>query len=315
MNTASKTFPKGLLAFELSVLRRQKFSSVSIPLSPDTALPAYLKRCGVKVAANDRLRSSAAAGYARIVNNSHLLSDDEVGVVLDDAYVPGYKLENPSLLNWFREPDAWWFDNVRRNIDNLASPVSRAIAANLAIGAGRYALSFSEETRQFRRPLSVAFRRLWSIEPEPFDNGSTNIFRSDTAEDFLADTAVIENFNELLFLRLPEPHTHSIRESLAASAWEEEWMQGRDDLWNDLELRYQGTFGGATATKSHYLSMLGRLLEVASNIRTWAIAHMETGFISADDIVEAVGKHRRVDTLYTKDLTELTGTKAVIVTA
>ena len=46
-----------------------------------------------------------------------------------------------------------------------------------------------------------------------------------------------------------------------------------------------------------------------------AVAHVETGFISTQEIVDKISEVRRVDTIYTKDFSELTGTKAVIVTA
>ena len=44
-------------------------------------------------------------------------------------------------------------------------------------------------------------------------------------------------------------------------------------------------------------------------------SHVETGFIQATDITEVIARIRRVDTVYTKDFSELTGTKAVIITA
>ncbi len=50
-------------------------------------------------------------------------------------------------------------------------------------------------------------------------------------------------------------------------------------------------------------------------MRTWAIAHVENGFIQTQDIVTTIGRIRRVETIYTKDFTELTGTKAVIIVA
>ena len=51
------------------------------------------------------------------------------------------------------------------------------------------------------------------------------------------------------------------------------------------------------------------------SIPAWALAHVEDGSISTQDIVETVGNIRRVDAIYTKDFSELTGVKAVIVTA
>ena len=311
----AKNSPNGALAFELNVLGRLKFANVAMPLAQSPALGAYLKRSGVTVAANDTLRSSAARGTARIVNCDRRLSADDIAIVLDDAYVPGYKLENPSLTNWFSESDAWWFDNVRRNVDRLDSPVASAIAASLAIDAGRYVMSFTDETRQFRQPLSVVYRRLWSVEPEPYNNGGGNLFHNTSAENFLVDPQVIENFGDLMFLRMPDAHVKATRESLGTGAWAEEWLRGGNSFWDELESSQQGRFGSATPTKSQYLKMLENLLEQASNSKTWAIALMESGFVATQDIVDCIAKYRRVDCIYTKDFYELTGTKAVVITA
>ena len=68
-------------------------------------------------------------------------------------------------------------------------------------------------------------------------------------------------------------------------------------------------------TKSQYLQLLEDTLHTASHINHWAIAHVESGFVSTPDVVEMVGRIRRVETVYTKDFSELTGTKAVIITA
>ena len=57
------------------------------------------------------------------------------------------------------------------------------------------------------------------------------------------------------------------------------------------------------------------MLRTASNVPHWAISHVETGFVSTQDIVQVIGKIRRVEAIYTKDFSELSGTKAVIVTA
>ena len=73
--------------------------------------------------------------------------------------------------------------------------------------------------------------------------------------------------------------------------------------------------GAPTETKSQYLHLLEDTLRRASHIKGWAIAHVETGFIQTQDIVESIGRIRRVDTVFTKDFSELTGTKAVIITA
>lgn len=310
MHGQSKTAPKSWLAFDLNVLRRIKFNSVALPFSDKPALGAYLKRSNVRVLANDPMQSAWTRSFAEIANDGEKLSDDEINVVLDDAYVPGYRLQNPILASWFTETDSWWFDNVRRNIDRLQSQMSRAVASSIAIAVGDYALSFKEETRELRQPLSNVYRRLWSIQPENFNNGQNNTCQNKNADDFISETP-----SDMMFLRLPASHAQSVRGYLGRTAWREEWLRCGNDFWNDLESAASGKLGAATETKSQYLHLLEETLRKASHIKNWAIAHVESGFIQTQDIVDTVANIRRVDTVYTKDFSELTGAKAVIITA
>lgn len=310
MHAHSKTPPKSWLAFDLNILRRLKFDSVAIPFSERPALGAYLKRWNVRVMANDPMQSAWARGFARIVNTGERLSPDDVNIVLEDAYVPGYRLQNQALTTWFSETDSWWFDNVRRNIDRLQSQMARAIASSIAIGVGDYVLSFKEETRELRQPLSTVFRRLWSIQQDGFDNGQNNTFQNKNADDFIAETPA-----ELMFLRMPAAHPDNTRSYVGRSAWREEWLRGGSEFWANFESSMSGKLGAPTETKSQYLHLLEDTLRRGSHIKSWAIAHVETGFIQTQDIVDTVGGIRRVETVYTKDFSELTGIKAVIITA
>lgn len=302
--------PKSWLAFELNVLRRLKFESIALPFSGEPHLGAYLKRSNVRVMTNDFLPSLYAKSLAQIQNNGERLSETEVNQILEDVYVPHYRLQNAALRNWFNETDSWWFDNVRRNIERVSSPMQKAIALNIGMNVGDYALSFTEETLELRQPLSNVFKRLWSVQPEPVNNGQNNNCSNKTAIDFTA-----ENYPDLLFLRLPRAHNQSLRNALGWTAWREEWVRGGDYFWDDLETSQSGKLGTHIETKSQYLRLIEDLLKTASHIGKWAIAHVEDGFITTQDIAETIGKTRRVDTIFTKDFTELTGTKAVIITA
>jgi hypothetical protein len=304
--------PKGWLAFELNVLRRLKFSSVALPFAPDAGIGAYLKRWNVRVLANDITVAGWLKVVAAIENNGKTLSEQEVDAVLEDAYVPRFRLNNQALRNWFGETDAWWFDNVRNNIECLPSPVSRAIATTIALGVGDYALSFADDTLELRQPLSKVFRRLWSVAPAPVDNGQNNLCANKNGYEFVAD---VNNRADLMFLRLPRAHNQTQKNYLGRAAWREEFLRGGDDFWNDLELRQAGRLGTLIETKSQYLRLLEEMLRTAAHIGSWAIAHVEDGFISTNELVETVGRVRRVDTVFTKDFSELTGTKAVIITA
>ena len=158
--------PKSWLAFELNVLRRLKYESVGLPFAGEPNLGAYLKRSNVRVLANDFLPSLYAKSLAQIQNNGEKLTDEEVAEILEDVYVPRYKLQNASLRNWFSETDAWWFDNVRQNIEKISSPTRKSIALEIGMNVGDYALSFSEETLElapaavkcFQTPLERAAR-------------------------------------------------------------------------------------------------------------------------------------------------------------
>jgi hypothetical protein len=305
-----KTAPRSWLAFELNVLRRLEFKSAAIPLTHDGMLGSYLKRWDVRVAANDPMQSAWTVAISRILNNGEKLSAEDVNAVLEDAYVPGYRLHNAALRNWFNETDAWWFDNVRQKIETLQTPVLRAVAADIAMAVGDYVMSFSDDTLELRQPLSNVFRRLWTVEAEQINNGQNNVCQNKSAEEFIAET-----FVDLMFLRLPRAHPQNTKAFLGRAAWREEWIRGGGDFWLDYDSAQAGRIGSSTETKSQYLHVLEEALRISSHIKSWAIAHVEDGFISTQDIVDTIARIRRVDRIFTKDFSELTGAKAVIITA
>lgn len=294
------------LAFETNVLGRIEFDSVALPFSRTPGLGLALKRRGKRVTTNDVLQSAWTQNLAAIQNNSERLSESDVNAILEDAYVPGYELANPALRNWFSETDAWWFDNVRRNLDRLESPYLFACGATLAMEVSDYALAFKGEDRKLRQPLSNAFKRLWSMQNAPLNNSQNNGCQNKIANDFLA-----ESFVDCLFLRLPVMGA----EISNAERRREEWLRGSANFWPSFTAAQNGKLGAAASTKTQYLQMLEATLAIASNIKHWAVAHVDTGFLPTQEIVEAVGRVRRVEAVYTKDFTELAGAKAVMITA
>lgn len=308
MHRTTTSTPTSWLAFELSILHRIDFASVALPFTSDPAIGTYLKRRRVRVTANDLLQADWNRAIYSIQNNTETLTGEDVGLLLEDVYVPGYKLNAPVLLNWFSETDSWWFDNIRRNIEKLESPVKKAAAITLVSMVGDYAHSFTEETREFRQPLSKIFRRLHELLPTPANNHQDNSCHNKIPVHFIAESTV-----DLMFLRLPraEIRTHFKDRNL----WREEWLRGGNDFWPEFETQLAGTLGAPVETKSQYLRVLGQALEKAGHIKHWAISHIDTGFVLAQEIAEVIGEHRRVEAIFTKDFSELTGKKAIIITA
>jgi hypothetical protein len=302
--------PRGWLAFEQNVLARMDFKSAILPFTSDPALGVFLKRRGVRVSANDLMQSAWTRAVAAIQNSSEKLSDDDVNGVLEDVYVPGHKLRNPALRNWFSETDAWWFDNVRGNLDRLGSPFKFALAADVAMAVGDYVLSFTEETRELRQPLTNVYRRLWMEMGEPINNGQNNTCQNKPADDFIAESSA-----EMMFLRLPVSGIGGGTGYSPTVVWREEWLRGGNDFWAGLNAARNGKLGAPVETKSQYLRLLRETLQRSLHINNWAIAHVENTFVSTQELVETIAHERKVEAVYTKDFSELTGTKAVIITA
>ena len=92
-------------------------------------------------------------------------------------------------------------------------------------------------------------------------------------------------------------------------------MRGGDDFWDEFERAREGSLGARSATRRQYLRHVETLLDAAAHVPAWAIAHVEDGFLSTDELVETVRRQRRVGTIYTKDFSELMGARAAIITA
>lgn len=309
----SSLAPRGWLAFELSVLRRLRFRSLVNPFAGEPDLETHVKRWGVRVATNDAARSGWIKGIARVENNAQSLSADDLEILLEDVYVPRYKLRNAALRRWFSETDAWWFDNLRENAERLDGEIKQSLALNLGMLVGDYALSFDEETRELRQPLSRVLRRLHETLPPPFDNGQRNTSRNKDARQFVA-----EQQGDLLFLRVPAPARRSSSGGASSrdelSAWREEWVRGGTEFWDEFEAARAGRLGGRVESKGQHLRLIEELLEAAAHLKSWAIAHTEGGYLTTEELIETIRRVRKVETIYTKDFSELLGARATIIT-
>jgi hypothetical protein len=309
MHRNNGILPDGWLAFEVSVLRRLEFNSVAIPFTGEPALGAYLKGLGTRVVTNDLAHWSNLKSKALIESNGEKLGEEELEIVLDGAYVPRDSLYNPALLNWFNEIDAFWFDNVRDNIEKLISPVFRAQALTLGMMTGDYVLSFDDETRGLRSPLALSdvFRTLWKTQLSIARNTQRNSCFNREARDFIA-----EQHTDLMFFRIPRARTRNQKRS-PLTTWKEEWVRGSDDFWSDLEHQRSGRLGDFVETRQQYLRLIEEFLQAATHVETWAIAMVEDGFVSTAELTECVGRLRRIEAVYTKDFSELTGARATII--
>ncbi|HXD29567.1 MAG TPA: hypothetical protein VN643_00525 [Pyrinomonadaceae bacterium] len=313
MFSAATTTPNGWLGFELNVLRRLKFSSIALPFTGEPELCLRLKRWKVRVAANDPMLWSFTKATALVENPLEELSEEDFDLLLDDAYVPRDKQDNQSIKKWFNETDSWWFDNVRFNAERLDTPFKRAVALTLGMMVGDYVLSFDEQTRHLREPLALSkvFRQLAGTLPKLYDNNLRNQATNTDVRSFVAE----RQHTDLLFLRLPPPliKPDSQRESLAG--WREEWLQGGDHFWDEFNQASAGLLGAAVQSKQQYLGFIEDLLQRAAHLPMWAIAHVENGFISSEELAESIGRIRKIDSVYSKDFSDLLGVRATIITA
>ena len=305
-------FSNGWLAFELGVLKRLKFTSVALPFTGEPELCVRLKSWKVRVAANDPMNWSYTKALALVENNTEQLNDDDLVALLDDAYVPREKMSNAALLKWFNETDAWWFDNLRFNAERL-EPYKRALALTAGMMTGDYVLSFNETTRTLRQPFSLpdVFRRMLDCLPEAFDNSMRNQSTNQDVRSFVAE----RHHTDLLFLRLPVPVMDTSTAKDPIVTWREEWLRGGDDFWLDLERARGARLGSRVQSKQQYLGFVEDLLRTASHIPTWAIAHTENGFISSEELVEKIGRVRKVSSIYAKDFSDMLGVRASLLVA
>jgi HD domain-containing protein len=284
---------KTLLGFQASVLRQLEFRSIAIPFWSEARLDWYLKAWGKVIFANDPRQGAAIVARAN-VEATQPLGEDTITRILEDVYVPRVRLANPDLRRWFGETDAWWMDNLRRNIEALDDGLMRAQAVTLGIQTGDYALSFDEETLDLKRPLTTVF---WRLAGRAFAGPAGlpyNRSFNQPAEDFIKHARA-----DLLYLRSASPHTDR-GGAEARSEWREAWVDGS---------AREETGEGRTPpqSKQSYLASVGRLLRPASNFRTWAVEYQEPGLASAQDIVELIKEYRPVKATYSKDVTEVAG--------
>jgi HD domain len=287
---------KTLLGFQASVLRQIEFRSIAIPFLNEARLDWYLKAWGKLIFAND---PSAWAGIVAraTVEAAGELAEDIISRILEDVYVPRVRLVNPDLRRWFSETDAWWMDNLRRNIDALDDELTRAQALTLGLQTGDYALSFNEETRELRRPLTTVFWQLAGRAVAGPAGHPHNRSFNQPADDFIKHARA-----DLLYLNLPSSRAGRGGAG-ARSEWREAWVSGAPRAEADRAT----TPAILPQSRRSYLALIDRLLRPASHFKTWAVECHEPGLATAQDVVDLIKEHRPVRATYSKDVTEVAG--------
>ncbi len=289
------------LGFELSVLRRLKFDSIAIPFSGQPDLEWYLKFWGKQILTNDICQWAWWMSRALVENQNQNLSDEDISLILSEAYVPRRRLHNPALSRTMGEIDAVWFDNIWLNIQQIENEYRRALAIMLTLRVSDYYFSFGPEKADLKRPLSEVFIALWHKLREVIDNGRANYSVNRDGQDFIRGARA-----DLMFARFPRP------EGLAALkpgiiGWRETWVRGRADDWNSLIAEQRGKLGDDVMSKEHYLQLVSNFLARAKHIQKWAVSHTEDGFVSAAEIGDAIRQFRRIDVIYNKDFSHVVG--------
>ena len=294
--TGSRYNKKALLGFEASVLRQVQFRSIAIAYSGGARLDWYLRAWGKQILSNDP-RAWAAATSKATIEGRGPLTEEQIGLLLEDVYVPGVRLRNPHLRRWFSETDSWWMDNLRHNIETLVDETLQAQALALGLQTGNYALSFREDTQDLRRPLTALF---WQLAGRSFgdpDRHPSNRVTNGPAREFISRARA-----DLLYLDLPAAHADQ-GGSEARSHWRECWVIGKEPEEADDLLRLTAI----PQSKQAYLAMVDGLLRAAAHIKIWAIGYQEVGLASAREISDLIKEHRPVTATYSKDLTEVAG--------
>ena len=289
------------LGFELSVLRRIKFTSVAIPFAGRPDLGWYLKFWAKQVLDNDICQWAWWMSRALVENQTEELSEDDVARVLHNAYIPRRGLHNPALAQTLGEMDACWFDNVWLNLQEIENEHRRALGYLHALGVGDYVFSFTPETASLRRPLSEVFVALWRAQRKVVNNAQANRSANFEAQEFIRRTRA-----DLMYARFPRPEG-LVAMNQTIINWRETWTRGTAEGWDALVAQRQGYLGDQVVSKEHYLKLMSNFLAAATHIPKWAIAHAEDGFVAAAELGEVIKSFRPVEVTYNKDFSDVMG--------
>jgi len=119
--------------------------------------------------------------------------------------------------------------------------------------------------------------------------------------------------SDLMFLRLPAPVVQPPKDSVLR--WREEWLEGNDSFWGEIEQKRAGQLGARVQSKQQYLGFVEDLLHTAAHIPAWPSPIPRMVLSPQMNSWETIGRVRRVREVYSKDFSDLLGVRAAIVTA
>jgi hypothetical protein len=288
------------LGFELSVLRRLKFSSIAIPFAGRPDLGWHLKCWGKQVITNDICQWSWWMSRALIENSRESLDVEDVAFILgENAPAEDVGVTGSFPLN--ADDEGTWFLKVRDNIHQLGSEQKRALAYLHALDVADYLRSFTRETEHLRRPLNEVFTALWRNQRPVIDNQQLNLAANQDAHDFIRGVRA-----DCMFVRLPQPEGLVAHDPV--TRWRESWVRENESDWETVVAERAGKLGDSVVSKDHYLELVASFFERARHIPKWAIAHADDGFLSAAEVGELMRQfRRRVEVTYAKDFSGVVG--------
>jgi adenine-specific DNA methylase len=294
------------LGFELSVLRRLKFSSIVIPFSGKPDLDWYLKFWGKQILTNDICQWAWWCSRALVENQGEMLSEEDLLLILNETSLPRHRLHNPALMRpvdgiQMGEADLIWFDNLWLNIQQIDNEYRRALAFLHSFSVIDYVISFDAETAEFKRPLSDIYISAWRHQRHIINNGQANYSVNRDAHDFIRQAR-----GDLMYVRLPGPEgLANLRNSVAG--WRENWVRGAGNKCEEMIANQRGRLGDRVSSKEQYLKLVSNFLTRAKQIPKWAVAHTDDGFISTTEIGEVIKQFRPVEVIYSKDFSDVIG--------
>ena len=291
------------LGFELSVLRRLKFDSIAIPFSGRPTLEWHMSYWGRQVLTNDIAQWAWWESRALCDHDRVRPSEIDLEALLRYVEVPRLYLSNPSLRQWMSPEDAGWFDRLWQNAQEQLPEAHRALVIRLGLELGDYVFAFQRETAGLRRPLTEVFQDMWRRERAAEGTGRRHYAGNQEAQDFVSQIQA-----DLCFVRLPRPE--GLRSTLDESlvSWRESWVRGNNNWMDSLVETARGRLGDRVHSKDQYLDLVTSFLEKARHIPSWAIVHVDDGFVSAVELGDLIRQlRRRVDVAYSKDFSAVLG--------